>query len=450
VMRTLFFHIALFLLFLSVLSGCGDNQGEKYKNLTDEQKAIAYEAEKKKIVYDLICSGFREEIHNYKLDRKKKEFLPWGDYFPDYPYQFNILKSDLLYEQYKIAVKSRLKMRGIRGYDAEFKSWGAPSIRELPCQDDVDEWLNLRREWHAIRNNLPPEFYKQRSIWDDISYYFNYSLEKIEKAFYAFVAFLLIAFTTIYSIVLHQRALLRKITQGWWFVVTTPLSALYWQKHISSLLGWSLPYWSKVFVASLILSVIYFLIALISQRLFAPREGDLERAIENSDLKGVARILDWDIEVVNKLNHEGLSPLHLLCLKTTENSREDHWIAVHLIKKGADVNLTSGNKNEWSPIHYIAAQGVDTRPSHLKVLDVLLDNGATVEAKAPRGWTPLHLIAINGAKESIGVLEKLIAHRANPFAIADDGITTWRMLWQHGEEVFEALDQYEKRYENGK
>ena len=81
---------------------------------------------------------------------------------------------------------------------------------------------------------------------------------------------------------------------------------------------------------------------------------------------------------------------------------------------------------------------------------MLLEIGATVEAKTPRGWTPLHLIAINGAKESIGVLEKLIAHRANPFAIADDGVSNWRMLWQHGKEIFDLLDQYEKQYLNSK
>ncbi len=445
-----FFGFAFILYSVVFLTACGSDRGEKFKNLTPEQREIAYEREKKNIIDQLICSQFGDEIQKYKLDRKKKEFSPYHQYFYEYPLQFEQMKSRSMYELYEVQVRQLLQLRGIRGYDPSFRNWSAPNLFDLPCGGVVEEWLGLKREWGLLQKTMPQDFYKQDSIWDDISYYFDRALEALESGFFALLAFLLIAAITIYSIALHYAALLKNDKEGWWLIVATPLSALYWQKHISLLFGWSLPLGWKVLLTSLILSPIYFLIALAFRRLFAPKGGDLERAIEKSDLKGVARILDWDKEVINKFNDEGLSPLHLLCLKKNENSSDDQWIAAHLIKKGADVNLFSNNKDAWAPIHCIAAQGVDTKPSHLKILDVLLKSGASVEAKTPLGWTPLHLVALNGANESMGVLETLIAHRANPFATADDGITTWRMLWQHGEEVFEALDQYEKRYENGK
>lgn len=53
---------------------------------------------------------------------------------------------------------------------------------------------------------------------------------------------------------------------------------------------------------------------------------------------------------------------------------------------------------------------------------------------------------MNGSAESMGVLNQLIKFHPNPYATTSDGVTSWRMLWQHGQEVFDALEDYEKRY----
>jgi ankyrin repeat protein len=117
-----------------------------------------------------------------------------------------------------------------------------------------------------------------------------------------------------------------------------------------------------------------------------------------------------------------------------------------MISYGADVTLHTKDEREWTPLHMLASMGKDTNEYHGKIANLLLENGADPDSTTPLGYTPLHFIAMNGNLESLGVLQQLINFNANPYCTTSDGVTNWRLLWQHGEQIFETLHAYEKRY----
>jgi len=68
-------------------------------------------------------------------------------------------------------------------------------------------------------------------------------------------------------------------------------------------------------------------------------------------------------------------------------------IARALIDKDADVN-----KPGWTPLHYAATKG------HLKMMDLLLEHYAFIDAQAPNGNTPLMMAAFYSTPEAVKLL----------------------------------------------
>ncbi len=68
-------------------------------------------------------------------------------------------------------------------------------------------------------------------------------------------------------------------------------------------------------------------------------------------------------------------------------------IATRLIKLGADVN-----KPGWTPLHYAATHG------HLKIMELLLEEHAFIDAESPNGTTPLMMAASYGTPEAVKLL----------------------------------------------
>lgn len=97
----------------------------------------------------------------------------------------------------------------------------------------------------------------------------------------------------------------------------------------------------------------------------------------------------WPKTDVNVLNAQGESILMLVALKGQEALVEQ------LIKKGADVNKTG-----WTPLHYAASGG------HVKVISLLLENSAYIDAESPNGSTPLMMAAMYGSETSVKLLLK--------------------------------------------
>ena len=90
---------------------------------------------------------------------------------------------------------------------------------------------------------------------------------------------------------------------------------------------------------------------------------------------------------VNALNASGETPLMMAAL------RGDLAWAQRLIERGAKIH-----KEGWSPLHYAA-----TGPKP-KIVALLLDRGAPVDAPSPNGNTPLMMAARYGEEGSVDLL----------------------------------------------
>jgi uncharacterized protein len=103
------------------------------------------------------------------------------------------------------------------------------------------------------------------------------------------------------------------------------------------------------------------------------------------------------------LNPAGESALMMAALRGQYD-----W-SVRLIARGAPVN-----KSGWSPLHY-AASGPDP-----KIVGLLLERGAVVDAESPDRTTPLMMAARYGKEESVKLL---LARGADPQRANDRNMT---------------------------
>jgi len=119
----------------------------------------------------------------------------------------------------------------------------------------------------------------------------------------------------------------------------------------------------------------------------------ISEAADEGNIEAVKQYLDGGVDVNVKDIRFGWTPLHRAA--TTE-------IAELLIAEGADVNA----KDEWgdTPLHRAAQYG------RKEVAELLIDNGADVNAKADGGMTALHSTLDGGHKE---IVELLIANGAD-------------------------------------
>lgn len=106
---------------------------------------------------------------------------------------------------------------------------------------------------------------------------------------------------------------------------------------------------------------------------------------------------------VNLLNPAGESALMMAAL------RGDLAWCERLLARGANVNQSG-----WTPLHY-AATGPEP-----KIVQLLLDRGAVVDAESPDKTTPLMMAARYGKEESVTLL---LAHGADPKRTNDRNMT---------------------------
>lgn len=97
----------------------------------------------------------------------------------------------------------------------------------------------------------------------------------------------------------------------------------------------------------------------------------------------------WEIATldVNALNANGETPLMMAALRG-----ELEW-AGRLLERGAKVH-----QDGWSPLHY-AATGPEP-----KIVAMLLDRGAPIDARSPNKTTPLMMAAGYGTESSVDLL----------------------------------------------
>jgi len=109
-------------------------------------------------------------------------------------------------------------------------------------------------------------------------------------------------------------------------------------------------------------------------------------------------------------------------------------------------DLNAGySPHRWTLLHQLAGLGKKTLPVHARMAEDLLSAGADVNCKTVLGWTPLHLIAMQGQAQAVELAKVLIAHRPDLMAVDDQGLG-WKDNWQHGKEIYDLLGDASKRH----
>jgi hypothetical protein len=110
-------------------------------------------------------------------------------------------------------------------------------------------------------------------------------------------------------------------------------------------------------------------------------------ALRSQSPRVVGALLDRADLRVDATNHNGETPLMMAALRG-----QLEW-AQRLLARGAAVN-----KEGWSPLHY-AATGPEP-----KVVALLLERGAQIDAPSPNRTTPVMMAAQYGAEASVTLL----------------------------------------------
>jgi ankyrin repeat protein len=137
----------------------------------------------------------------------------------------------------------------------------------------------------------------------------------------------------------------------------------------------------------------------------------------------VRELLEGDAGLVHAWSPDGFQALHLAAFF-------GHADAVELLlERGADpANLSRHEFVKVTPLHSAVAQ---EGAEDLRTVEVLLERGAPVEARAEGGGTPLHSAAFNG---NVAVVQALLAHGADPNSAKEDGKTPLDLARDQGHE----------------
>ncbi|MFJ8260999.1 ankyrin repeat domain-containing protein [Rummeliibacillus sp. NPDC094406] len=152
---------------------------------------------------------------------------------------------------------------------------------------------------------------------------------------------------------------------------------------------------------------------------------DIYEASATGELSRVKELVELNPSLVLEFANDGFTALGLASYLGYKN------IVEYLIENGADINSTAKNSMKVMPLHSaVATKKVD-------IAELLLKNGAQVNAKQDSGWTPLHEAAMNGQLE---MLQLLIRYGADNTLKKDDGETALDVaLRQNHKDVAELL-----------
>lgn len=112
-------------------------------------------------------------------------------------------------------------------------------------------------------------------------------------------------------------------------------------------------------------------------------------AWDHGALKVLESLIRHPNTKLNVKNSHGESLLMLVCLKGNLKFSQ------LLIERQADINHPG-----WTPLHYAATNG------NTKIVKMLLDESAYIDAESPNGTTPLMMAARYGSPEAVQLLIK--------------------------------------------
>ncbi len=132
-------------------------------------------------------------------------------------------------------------------------------------------------------------------------------------------------------------------------------------------------------------------------------QSGLATALREPSPKIAQLLIDWPQTDLNTQSAQGESALMLASLKGQLDLVEK------MVKKGADVNKTG-----WTPLHYAASTG------QVKVISLLLENHAYIDAESPNGTTPLMMASMYG---TVAAVKLLLEEGADPLLRNQQGLT---------------------------
>ena len=104
-----------------------------------------------------------------------------------------------------------------------------------------------------------------------------------------------------------------------------------------------------------------------------------------------SRLFAGPVGWVDATNKKGWTPLHVAAHAGREK------VGKLLIDDGASVNAKIGDGR--TPLHHLVGKSYNTDFARL-----LINGGADVDATTKRGWTPLHYAASSGSKQNVELL----------------------------------------------
>lgn len=111
-------------------------------------------------------------------------------------------------------------------------------------------------------------------------------------------------------------------------------------------------------------------------------------------------------EIVNRVNDDGYTALHLAAHGRLEPKREPSRPNIFVPLR--NVSFTEGLSSLAPPLELITPlrprKAKAKTPHYGDVISVLVEHGADVNAKTPDGWTPLHFAAKYGREDLVNML----------------------------------------------
>ena len=135
-------------------------------------------------------------------------------------------------------------------------------------------------------------------------------------------------------------------------------------------------------------------------------------AAEEGDLEEVMRLIQEDPEIVDEIDDNESTALHLACI-------DGHVEVVsYLLDQGANINTT--DNVDATPLYYACYEG------RLEVVELLLSRGADPTICDCGGWTPLIVASYEG---HVDVVRYLVRNRAVRATIDTQDNTGCTALW---------------------